>query len=31
VKTYARGIYRKLEVGGRTQAVLAGFRHGYLR
>lgn len=29
VKSYIRSIYRKIEVGSRTQAVLWGVRHGF--
>jgi DNA-binding NarL/FixJ family response regulator len=29
VKSYIRTIYRKIEVTGRTQAVLWGVRHGF--
>ncbi len=30
VKSYVRGLYRKIEVDSRTQAVLWGVRHGFL-
>jgi hypothetical protein len=29
VKSYIRTIYRKIEVGSRTQAVLWGVKHGF--
>ena len=29
VKSYIRTIYRKIEVGSRTQAVLWGVNHGF--
>ena len=30
IKTHARRLFRKLEVGDRAQAVAAGFRHGFV-
>ena len=30
IKSYIRGLYRKIEVDSRTQAVLWGVRHGFL-
>ena len=30
VKSYIRGLYRKIEVDSRTQAVLWGVRHGFM-
>jgi DNA-binding NarL/FixJ family response regulator len=30
IKTHARRLFRKLDVGDRAQAVAAGFRHGFV-
>jgi DNA-binding NarL/FixJ family response regulator len=30
IKTHARRLFRKLEVGDRAQAVAAGFRYGFV-